>query len=362
MTDTPEPPNVHVTTEVQAITPDPGDANRKLGLHPLVTTLVVVYFVILIGGTVGVAVWRDKMDLVDGLFASVFISALVIAIPSWLAWRIARSRLAGNITCAVIVGLMLAGFGSSIMTAMQTRTDNNAALDKFDKTLDTNLDSQSDLIDRAIAGEDVSDEMADRFDKNMSNLEQLGNDSSGQQAKVFTAMAKVMRRIEAPALAYNDAFNQFFEAGGIDPATLENPGANAERLKMVETFAAANEQFDAVYASLESDLRTRLLAQNISKDRVEFLISKWWQGARPDLINQIRQTDRELVGSFRGILNTLDAAQGRWRMDSDMVIIEDDALLEQYNTHFDRMIEVSTRQEALQRQVQQVMNKAQASP
>lgn len=362
MTDTPESPRVDASQDVKSTSPDTRDANRKLGLHPLVTTLVVIYFLILIGGTVGVAVWRDRMDMVDGLFGSVLFSAFIIGIPSWIAWRVTRSRLVGNITCTIIVGLILASFTSSMLTGIHTKAENDAALDKFDKTFDAQIDEQAELFDRAIAGEDVADEMIDRLDQNLDSLEQLGDESSGHQAMAFNAMAKVMRRLEGPMNTYNEASNRFLEAGGIDPATMLDHALIPERLRLIEEFATANEQFAATYASLEADLRKQLLAAGIGKDRAEFLVRNWRRGGRPDLIAKMRQADRDLVESFRGIVNTLNEAYGRWSVEDERVIFEDDEMLDQYSTHFNRMNESIALQEALQREIQQVVENPQASP
>ena len=360
----PDPDTSPAGSQAPAPKPDPNErkieANR-FGLHPLVIALVGLYFFLIIGGTVFVALWRDKMDMLDGLFFSVLISAFIIGVPSWLVWRISRSRLAGNIVCTLMVGLMISFFFVGIFTGITSARNNDAALAKFDKNLEAQKANQSDLLDRAIAGEDVTDESLDQFDQSMQNLEQLSNESRGQQARVFTILSEVMKRLEQPFLSYSDSVNQLFDAGSIDPATLGSPEAIVERLRMVEDFAAANERLAIVYASLEADLRTKLRADKLDDDMIDFIVRNWKQGARPDLIAKIRQTDRDLAVSLRGILNTLAEAEGQWSLGGELVVIEDDTLREQYTTHYDRMIEASELQEDLQRQVQEAVKSQQAT-
>lgn len=340
---------------------DPG-ANR-FGLHPLVITLVVIYFLLLIGGSVGVSIWRDRPELVEKLFGSVLVSAFVIGVPSWLVWRISRSRLAGNITCALIVSLMLFAFGSAIVTTKNKVQKNEAAMDAFLADSDATHQQQAELLDRAIAGEDVADEMSKRFDENLDRIDRVSAQSSGTQAKVMEAMGQVMRRLQKPLARYNEAADLFMNAGGIDPATLTDAETIAKRLEMADEFDLANDALTATYADLERDMRARLKAMSMSDKEADFLIGKWRQGARPDLMARVRESDRVIAEKSRKMLSILKDNFGRWSYSDDTILFDDDAVLEQYNACAIELDNAAVEQEQAQREIQEAVARLQqASP
>ncbi len=342
--------------------PDPLAHSRpRFSLNPIAIALVVLAC----AGRMYVGLFAMEHDQgmfwVTDVMAGITGTILFSIGPAWLVWRMTgRRRFSATATCIILLFLINLGYVNSL--DLGDRQANDEALDTFNRAMDVQSDQQADLLDRANAGEDVSAEGIEKFDQDMRIIEQLSDDSSGQQAHIFAIVAKVMRRLQDPAMAYNDTLNRFAEAGGIEAATMLDRAEISRRLRLVEEFAAANDQFAVIYASLEADLRAQLLAENIDEDRAEFFIDNWRRGARPDLIAQLRQTDRDLAESFRGIVNTLDAAFGRWSIDSDLVIFDDDTVLDQYNVHFNRMNEAVIRQETINRQIQQAIKSRQNSP
>ncbi len=340
----------------------------KFSLGPIVIALIAitciwrVYIVLQ-----GLKLDQDMLwvSTVSGRSVGTIIGVILISVgPAWLVWRIARRRKAFAIaTCIIMLGLI------NLRTAnLLDRQANEEALEQISSVMAVQSDQQKDLLDRSIAGEDVSAEMKDLVGQSLRKVEKIGEKSNGSQAQVFAVISNVMRRIEGPLNTYVTALNHFEDAGGIDPATMTDRATIPERLRLVDEYAAANEQLAEAHDSLEPELRKQLGKLTVDKnfvggkDFINGFVEGWREGAQPGLVSQIRQSDRELIVSFRSLINILDTAHGRWSIDGNMLVFDDDAILNQYNEHFNRMNEAAARQENLRLQYQQAINNLEPSP
>lgn len=340
--------------------PDPnerGKDSHRFGLHPLVITLVLVYFFLFIS----LAVWRDRVGVVEGLFGLVMVKVFIIGVPSWFMWRMGRSRLAGNVTCTLVVCILLGVLGYTMVTA-KSKASNQAAAKEFSQEVAVMREQQSELIDRSLAGEDVSAEKEELLDKHMSRIDKLGSESTGHQAQLINILSDLMREIPDLARDYNDSYERFIDAGGIDPSTMKDAQSLKARMAIVEAYAEATEQYATEYAALESNLRAQLKGLGFELKEVILIVREWKKGAMPDLIAQSFQTDRDTIAGYRGIISLLMESFGNWSINGGGIHFEDDKIEQRYMDYLGRIDDAISLQDDIHRQIQQAIDGMQATP
>ncbi len=294
--------------------PDPNERDveaHRFGLHPLVASLVGLYFFLIIGGTVFVAIWRDKMDLFDGLFVSVVVSAFLIGVPSWIVWRITRSRLAGNITCTVLVGLMISFFFVGIYSTSSV-AKKNAAWKTFDEQ--SKELSSSDLLERLIDGEDVTMEAADKLSKYIDATDSLAEDTS-DEGKAIVAFGAAMRPIQVKVEAYAIATAAYMESGGVVPTDLNTIEDIQIRKGILDNAIITTRELSDAYAGLIDTFESEAQARGIDRDFRNSYVRKIRYSAAPDLIADIKATELRIWDIQVNILGMYEERLGEWNYD-----------------------------------------------
>ncbi len=344
------------------VAPDPLERSKpRFSLNPIAFALVGLAC----AGRVYVGLYEMKHDQgmlwVTDMMAGITGTILFSIGPAWLMWKITRGRRSlATATCIVMLSLINFAYLNSLNVA--DRQANDKALEKFDSVVSDHSEQQADIIDRALSGEDVMSEAVDLFGQNISDFEAIGRESTGQQAQVFAAATKVMRRLEEPLKAYLASSKRFNDAGGINAATMLDRETIPDRLQMIDEFAEANERLATTYASLHPEMRRELELLNFNEEFVDEFLKGWWETARPDIVSKLRQTDRDLIVNFRGLINTLDAAHGQWSISAEGLVFNSDAIRDQYNSYFKQMYDAAARQNSLQQQLQQAATETKASP
>jgi hypothetical protein len=116
---------------------------------------------------------------------------------------------------------------------------------------------------------------------------------------------------------YNQTYQAFSEAGGLDPASLNSKNDFASRRKLLSEFGEANEALDAVYRDSEDELMSKLMVLGVSSDQILVAIKNWNQENKTKLIRDIRNTDRLLVKAYGNYLDILEDQLGQWALDPE---------------------------------------------
>ncbi len=159
-----------------------------------------------------------------------------------------------------------------------------------------------------------------------------GGVSARQDEEITAILTELSDSIVAEAHDLQAAYLAFSDSGGFSPKGLKVPGNRERRLARLTDVERENDAFEAHYGGLETRLRTRLRAIGLDGQAVDYLVSRWSTGARPDLVAQLRQIDREVLPIYRSVINLLADHQGNWEYDSatDKLSIDDEQLSMKY--------------------------------
>jgi len=253
--------------------------------------------------------------LVGGLMIAWLIAALLFLVSG-------RSRaLATGAFCAIL----LLSTAANLREFTGTPGSNGADIQAV---LDTHRDEGEALRERSAAGEDVSEAQLSHFEKVTSSIEKQSAKLTGRDADIAKAMSVEMRRLGVVAKEYNDALAALQDAGGFECDRNTTRDQLAQKIALTDDLGEANERFSRVYAELPVDLQRRLKDLGIGERDRQVIIDGWRKGAQIDLIQAMRNCDRQIVESGRGMLTTLHDRWGTWRIDTNSNTIDFESSLD----------------------------------
>ena len=279
-------------------------------------------------------------------YAGAFFGAIVFPLlGAWLAWVISGrgNRTVASVTLAAVSLLVPLGHMSvARMAAMQAQRQQNQqqlvdAMDQLHDDYSKALDSGEFYV-----APERARQIADTLERAASGT---------PDAIMARAAADLLREMAQHAQPYEQAARQLMAAGGVQPAGLDTVAAIDARLKLVQEFAAANEQFDQVLAAVPAQTRARLKQAGAPDVAAEAFM----RGANRNLIlvREVRRTDRQLAVLMADTLGLLKSAWGAWELDrsTGSLLFERDADLNRYQQLVTQIQTVAVEQEGYQRQM-----------
>lgn len=305
-----------------------GNQNRHtLRLHPWVIAWLGSYFVLVFGALIVIAFRRDDFSVLDRIFYSIAFSVGVIAIPSYGAWRITRSNKVGNCTCVVMVFLLYScvGFGVSLAIKKKNRVEKlTAAYSELDSVFDEYSDD--DLVTRMQNGENVSADAIRHINEFAAAADRVAAvGRKDEQGLVILATA--MQTLELPLTAYLAAVDTYAEAGGADVTAISSLEDILLQVELIDEVIDRCRRFSDAYMQLEPIIRRELHAEGFPPDRIEYFISHWKPGARPDMAEKLRELEIISLQEDKRMLQFFTVRMGTWSIDDDGFIVfenEDD--------------------------------------
>ena len=318
-------------------------------------------------GTAGVVFWiifsvgygflmGTGVSYTGGFIAGMLVFGLLLA---WLfGWMFSKlfgdSRRTFNIVFVMVLFIGLLGQFAQLGIAAQ----NQRAIGTIQAANDRMTLGTVDMLDRAVAGEDIGDEAEDQLDQMLGVFEEVSGQVTGEERIMMEVSHQMLARIQKQMKRYNQALQRLEASGGVDPLTLETRQQIAERRKVIESFKSANEAFDQVYADLPTQMQTELENRGVSKANIRAYIRGMSEQSRIDMIRQMRQKDREIVEAMLGMLEIFDKSFDQWYVDTDgLVVFERDRDVDHFNYYFNMLNAAATDQVALQKQAAEQMRK-----
>lgn len=335
--------NVHAESPNNAsqATQTTGPGFNSLGAAGLVFWLICSVGVGFLKG----GAWWVVLGTIFGTFLGGLIVAALIA---FIASRFSQNRRRTfNLTFVIVLFLALLGQFTQLGTAAQ----NARALNQLAETSEQVTADTADMIDRAVAGQDTSDEAEAQVGRMMGAFEDASHELTGEERIMMQVSHDMLAEVQKQMRRYNAALARLEESGGVDPLTLDSRRQIAERRWIIESFQQANEAFDRVYAELPAKAEAELTARGVSKGNVRAFVNGMSKQSRIDLIRRLRQKDREIVDAMLGMLNIFEASFDQWYVDTDgLVVFERDEDVDLFNQHFNDLNIAANEQVALQQQ------------
>jgi len=213
-----------------------------------------------------------------------------------------------------------------VVGALKKRSDAynlNQAYNEFDAV--TDRQDFNDLMSRMENGEDVSAEIHQRLDDVVAAMDRVA-DTGGASDQPLAVVADALRSIQPHLLDYHSKTQALADAGGADPATLTSAAAIEDRLILLDDAIESIRAFAKAYSGQEAMIRAGLIADGLSAVQVDFIISEWESGARPALVQELRDLEILAYQELKAVLVFLRDRFGIWSVDGDGYIVLDRAM------------------------------------
>lgn len=340
--DNPSPP----TIQQQSLEPGSGGPDPRFRLYWWSGLLLILVFLIVVGVKILELPQTGAETAVGELAGSLFAFLLICVLPGWLLFKISRSRRAGNITVALISGLVLAGVVGGVLQQSQ----NEQALQRFEQSVASKLEVQRDRLAQGTLDPAGNLAMAREFG---ASVDTLAEQVTGPERAYAMALAAVMRQVQPKAEAYHLASQALEETGWIDFSRLGSREDIAAALDALSDFERANDDFDQTMSRYGDLVRAALNGHNVPRDQIDDVVAEAVHHASLDIVSQIRQTDREIIAASRSILNRLDLSWGGWATDPNdgSLLVEGDEDFQFVQVQLDRRNSAAYRQGLLQQQM-----------
>lgn len=286
-------------------------------------------------------------EMASRIGGSLFGVALLVILPAWLVHKFARSRRAPAWTAGILATLLILGALGRIGTSAKEREAGRALLQDMEASHERLRQSTQQN-----GGIELTDETIETVEQMADQLQSRAGDLGKTDAAMARAMSDLFRSLSGPLSEYKQAMDAFEASGGVDAAGIASPDQLDSRLAIIDRFEIANEKLDAIYKLAPERLRDSLTNGGLSARAVDQAVSGFESTAGLDLVTAVRETDRQIIASARGILGVLKSEWGRWELtEQGDLIFESDAALTTYNAHHVKLVEAVAEQERLQQQV-----------
>lgn len=255
------------------------------------------------------AVRSDDWDLFSTKMGELVGGVIVALLLGWLAFLIMRrSNIFGNIVfCALIVVPILSSLG---INASKRSSVGTAPVDQETKRIATEALKQ---IENGHA-------VTPNFQGDKQTIEELGAKAAtlkGAPRAAVECMAVVLRERQEPQSAYQSAFEELGRAGGVSAEGLVDKSTIENRLAIVLKLNVANEAFaERISKSLEV-FEACMVSHGIETGTVREAVHVYGQTAAIPELLALRETDRRICKSAKGILQLLNEHWGAWRWEPD---------------------------------------------
>ncbi len=265
--------------------------------------------------------------------------------------RYGREGVIGRaVTGLCLNGGMLA-LGLFAMGLAMNLAGNRSQVNQGLAELDRQVERLHELNREQIESGEMRPEAVERIQDMAKVMEETASKGTQREAASMQAMASVLRDAAAHMQTYQSAFDAFNAAGGIDAATLKTLEQIDERLKLLAALDEANEKLDVFHDEAPAELRKKMIDAKVSSDEVIKVHGGFMKTYPLELLKGIRQTDRTICAEAKTMLTTLHDQWGRWRVEGEELLIDDDAAMTTYNRAFESLMAAADKQHQLQQEV-----------
>ena len=322
--------------------------SKKRGRRPLISFWClpfVILYLLFAARTAYLKVDKPFLWLAYAAIDSIVVF-LISVLVAWVASKVARrgSR-AASVTFGVLLILIMVGnLPDTVERNKQTNKDVTERLDGF-------AQQAKDLKRRELAGEDIGDESVQFLDKFSADMGDLAATKTGEDAIALRALSAMMASLANPTTQFVDAFQEFDNAGGWLPDVFKAEADIDARLQQLDELEQANDRLTSKCESLPDLFHDHLRTEGISPARAKQLTDGLRNGLAMKRLVRIRDTDRRLLTAGRQMLLVLEEQWGQWHYDEqeDLIVFDEDAVGETYDSHFMDFSDAVIEQERLQR-------------
>jgi hypothetical protein len=264
-----------------------------------------------------------------------------------------RSRTAASVTMVVLMGLVVAG---QLGRAQQAR---RAARSGATQTVLDEVEHMRSEYGRMLKSEagittEASTELMDRL---TTATDKASQELTGADAAAFKAVAKVLASMKEPMAQYDRALTAMLAHSPLAPGWMKTRSDIKVAREHVAAYRAANKalrQAGDLYITRfasevnNSGLSAKQKAAMLSSFNAQSAsISKW--------TTIIRDCDDELSDTCDEVCDLLEREWGQWRIEEEVLLFEDDAVLAEYSKLSGKVDEIAKRQTAAQAEVVKAM-------
>ncbi|MEM1207685.1 MAG: hypothetical protein AAGI54_00325 [Planctomycetota bacterium] len=332
------------------------NAFGALGLSLYLIIALVITFAKFSGDSSAVG-GQQPFEFAAGYFAGVLIGGFIIGgVVAFVTWLISRRNSASNIAFMIALGVAALGQISSYFAERSS----DRVVEEMQADQDQALDQMVGLLERSVAGEDVSEESKALREGRLGRLETAAQETQGLQSVMYAAMAKAMRPVNDQRAVHESSIQQFMEVGGFDTSTIGSLAEIDERLTRLMVFHQANEELDRRIQATPDRLRQAIIDSGVSIQIADRAAVDFSTGFQPVLQERLRDTDRRAAQGMQSMLETLKAHWGNWEVDqSGMLLFQDDAALVQFNAAHEKLQTAIAEQERLSQEIIEAVKRIQ---
>ncbi len=233
----------------------------------------------------------------------------------------------------MMINVLLIMLGLALVGCDSKQGSGNDALDEI---METSEQKQTEMLEQLDSGEGLDvdtgyvGDMADKFDEAAEEM----NDAD---AAIVRGQAQTLREIQTLMKPYEDTLNAFLSLGGLDVTTIASVESIDQRIGYLQELALINEDIAVGIPEL---------LKKLGDDPVTL-------AKKLGLIEQIRQTDRELFPSMISYLQIIGDEWGEIQIQDDGNFLfgadTSDEMIQEFNRQSQLINEISATQIELQR-------------
>lgn len=274
---------------------------------------------------------------IGGIFGACVGLMLFSAALSFVAFLIGgRSNRAGRIVYAVI--LLLSLLGQFNQHHQKQREALAAALAKMEQAAADNASAAEAF---AASGDPAAfNEAGDKMlDDTQAALNELQAVSSGDEAQLIGIVNEFMQEATPIIVGWRESFGTVSNSGILNFQELVSEESYTSRLALLADYRTKTQTYQAFFAGMVPELEKRLSVMGLDHPLVQQSLTgmKAHNAQQTPIFEPLMLAHLEFADAAEGLLRMLQTESHNWSMDDGQVMLETDALVEQFNDYVDRV-------------------------
>jgi len=258
---------------------------------------------------------------------------------SWVSWHISGKRRAAAVIAYNIV-LSLIIFGMLTLAVGSLR---DAQKDRALKGLMADQEAfRQKLSDSNLTAEQANLMLDDYFEKGRTTFEDLGNKSTGIEARLYKVMSESLAETEGVVRAWRESYMAVLDPNILDLSLLKSEEEIERQEEILGTYVTETRRYREYFLKMVENLEKRLTPLGLQNGHVKRALNGATGGynrQRPLMI-PLFQAHIENGESMKEILNILEAEFGKWSYKDDTLLFEDEANLKRIMELYQRIGEL----------------------
>lgn len=272
---------------------------KGLQLYPLVTALLVGYFVIIFAAIIWVHGEGSADTLGMMLARPIIASSIFIGLPTLLVWLFSRSQKASNLTCAGTVCFLLIALASGVFFPPKPAPTPDGK-------------PAADIAPQATAAADDIEEPIETEDRVFS----------GPGSEVAATTLQAMQAELAVEIGKYDQLTQsFINSGGIDPRSLSSEAVIDQRIAMTDQAIEIATQIETFYKSHEERFTSQLQDAGLAEEQINLLVDQYKATRPTQYVLPIKYHEIAELKYQHEMLIHLKNYFGKWWMEPNNAVV-----------------------------------------